>query len=105
MEEDFRDYVLDQLSGLDDISFRRMFGSYGLYYGVRFFGIVHESVVYFKTNEKSKKEYIAFGMKPFQPSKKQILKNYYEVPIEILEDKDKFAKWARCAAKLSSIKI
>ena len=36
-------------------------------------------------------------MKPFQPNSKQTLKNYYEVPAEILEDEDQLADWARKA--------
>jgi DNA transformation protein len=37
-------------------------------------------------------------MEPFSPSAKQTLKNYYEVPAEILEDEEQLAEWARKAA-------
>jgi DNA transformation protein and related proteins len=40
------------------------------------------------------------GMQPFRPSAKQTLKNYYEVPAEILEDGGQFAEWARHAHKV-----
>jgi DNA transformation protein len=33
-------------------------------------------------------------MKPFQPTPRQTLKNYYEVPPEVLEDPDQLVTWA-----------
>ena len=101
MQEDFRDYVLDQLNGLGDVACRKMFDAFGLYHEGRFFGIIHGGALYFKTNEATKGEYTAFGMKPFKPSEKQILKNYYEVPSEILENREKLVEWAVRSAKLS----
>lgn len=101
MQEDFKDYVLDQLSGLGDVACRKMFDAFGLYHEGRFFGIIHKGVLYFKTNEDTRGEYTAFGMKPFKPSEKQVLKNYYEVPSEILEDREKIAEWAVHAVQLS----
>ena len=104
LKEDFRDYVLDQLSGLGDVTDRKMFDAFGLYHEGRFFGIIHGGTLYFKTNQESRGEYTAFGMKPFKPSEKQVLKNYYEVPSEILEDREKLAEWAVRAAQLSQRK-
>jgi len=37
------------------------------------------------------------NMKPFRPSAKQTLKNYYEVPPEILEDGEALILWAEQA--------
>ena len=37
-------------------------------------------------------------MQPFRPSDKQTLKNYYEVPPDILEDGDELVRWAEQAA-------
>lgn len=101
MQEDFRDYVLDQLNGLEDVMCRKMFDAHGLYHEGRFFGIIHGGTLYFKTNEDTRGEYAAFGMKPFKPSEKQTLRNYYEVPSEILEDREKLAEWTVRAAQLS----
>ena len=33
-------------------------------------------------------------MKPFRPNAKQTLKNYYGVPLEIIEDRDELCEWA-----------
>ncbi|HBO68851.1 MAG TPA: hypothetical protein DD658_01335 [Deltaproteobacteria bacterium] len=37
-------------------------------------------------------------MVPFAPSETQVLKNYYEVPEEILEDGEDLTSWAREAS-------
>ena len=44
----FKDFILDQLQGLDDVEAHRMFGGYGLYRDETFFGIVHKGKLFFK---------------------------------------------------------
>lgn len=95
MKNAFLDFVLDQLSSLKGIRARRMFGGYGLYAGDRFFGILYKDRLYFKTNEKTVQDYVSRGMTYFRPNPKQRLKNYYEVPAEILEDGEELCEWAR----------
>jgi DNA transformation protein len=97
-DDSFRDYVLDQLHMLWDVSCRTMFGVYGLYLGSDFFGIVYDGRLYFKTDETTQVKYRDRGMGPFAPSGKQVLTSYYEVPEEIVEDDLRLASWAREAA-------
>jgi DNA transformation protein len=90
----FAEFVLDQLAELRAVTCRAMFGGYGLYRKGTFFGIIHRSRLYFKTDERTRAAYIARGVKPFRPNSKQMLKSYYEVPVEILEDDDQLVAWA-----------
>ena len=92
--DSFKDFVEDQLSGLGGLSFRAMFGGHGLYRGDAFFGIFFNDRLYFKTDGSTRSDYAARGMKCFQPSKKQKLKNYMEVPPDILEDRERLLEWA-----------
>jgi len=94
----FRDYILDQLASSPGVKARPMFGGYGLYEGESFFGIISEGELYFKTNASTRPEYEAYEMTPFQPSAKQILKNYYQVPPDILEDSEALTEWAKQAS-------
>ena len=48
------DYILDQLSTLDDAWARRMFGNYALYALGKVVGLVCEDVLYVKITEKGK---------------------------------------------------
>jgi DNA transformation protein len=37
-------------------------------------------------------------MKPFRPNAKQILKSFYEVPIDVLEDAEQLVAWGQESA-------
>jgi DNA transformation protein len=93
----FRDFVLDQLQPLGLVDYRPMFGSYGLYHDGVFFGILAKGRLYFKTNAVSRSAYLQRGMQPFRPNTRQTLQSYYEVPVDVLEDHEQLAAWARQA--------
>jgi len=95
----FRDFVLEQLAGLDGLRCRRMFGGHGLYCDERFFGIVHDGRLYFKTHPDTLPAYLSQHANVFTPSEKQTLKNYREVPVDILEDAEQLSAWAKKAAR------
>lgn len=99
--DSFATFVLEQLrvDAGEPIFTRRMFSSLGLYYRETFFGIIHKGHLYLRTNEATRPAYIARGMGPFRPSPKQTLKNYYEVPADILEDPDTLAEWVQEALR------
>lgn len=100
---EFKDFILDQLTELNGIRCKAMFGGHGLYQDEFFFGIIHKSRVYFKVNDETRKEYEKSGMKYFQPSLKQSLKNYYEVPADVIEDANQLLAWAEQAAGKGSM--
>jgi DNA transformation protein and related proteins len=93
-DESFKDFVVDQLHGLEDVEARRMFGGHGLYQDETFFGIVHKGKLFFKIDETTVNEYKKRKMKPFRPTAKQTLKSYYQVPVDIIEDADALREWA-----------
>ncbi len=76
-----------------------MFGGHGLYGGERFFGITYDGRLYFKTNPRNLPDFLSRNCAVFAPSKKQVLQNYREVPVEILEDAESLVHWARKAAQ------
>ena len=90
----FKDFILDQLTDLHNVTCRAMFGGYGLYRQTMFFGIVHKDRLYFKVNANTVPNYKEHGMKPFRPNAKQTLKSFYEVPIDVIEDAEVLTQWA-----------
>lgn len=98
-ESGFAAYVLDQLGRLPDLSARAMFGGHGLYSGESFFGLVYEGRLYFYTSDASRPRYVAHGSGPFRPRPKQTLSNYYEVPVDVLEDHARILEWANEAIR------
>jgi DNA transformation protein len=101
-KESFKEFVLDQLHLLERVECKAMFGGHGLYCEGIFFGIIADGRVYFKTNPTTVSDYLERDMQPFQPNSKQTLKNYYEVPVEILEDEEQLAGWARRAVVITT---
>jgi len=101
MTDSFVAFVLDQIAELGEVHHRAMFGGFGLYSGNAFFGIVYDERLYFKTDKQSAREYVARGMAPFQPNARQTLHNYYEVPPEVVDDRDQLLVWAGEALKLA----
>ena len=90
--DSFRDFVEEQLG--DGVEIRPMFGGYGLYRGDRFFGILWKSRLFFRTGPRSRKAYLERGMKPFKPSARMTSKTYFEVPADVLEDRETLRAWA-----------
>ena len=95
--DEFVAFVLDQLHRLDGVAARPMFGGFGLYGRAAMFGIVHRSRLYFRVGDGSRPDYEARGAKPFRPYAGYIMRAYYEVPPEILEDTRALVEWARTA--------
>jgi DNA transformation protein len=100
-DDSFKDFALDQLVGMDDVEARRMFGGYGLYQDETFFGIVHKGELFFKIDESTIGEYRQRKMKPFRPNAKQMLKSYYQVPADVIEDAGELSQWAMKAICVS----
>ena len=103
-DQSFKAFVLDQLAALPDIRAKAMFGGHGLYQAQRFFGILMAGRLYFKTNEQTRSEYLKRGMSPFiyEKARQTTTIHYYEVPPEILEDREQLCAWAREAILVAS---
>lgn len=90
----FEQHILDRLSALGEVSARPLFGGHSLYWQGTIFAIAYAGRLYFKVDEDSKDDYLARGKGPFRPNERQTLKSYYEVPTEILADREALLSWA-----------
>ena len=97
--DSFVAYVLEQLAGAEGLGCRAMFGGHGLYRGATFFGILFQGRLYLKTDDTTAADYTRRGMRPFRPNDRQVLKTYYEVPADVLEDRATLARWAMAAVR------
>jgi len=93
-----RDFVLDQLEGLDGVDARAMFGGHGLYLGDEFFGMIWKGRLWFRTDDASRAEYRALGAEPIPFGRDPARNRYWSVPEEVLEDAPRLRAWARAAA-------
>jgi DNA transformation protein and related proteins len=100
--DSFVAFVLEQLSDVEGLGCRAMFGGHGLYSGATFFGILFGGRLYLKTDESTAADYTRRGMAPFRPNDGQVLKSYYEVPADVLESRTELVRWARAAVRVAA---
>lgn len=96
VSEGYKEYIVDQLGKLGYVTVKKMFGGAGIYNDGLIFGIIANDVLYFKVDDSNRSDYEGAGMKPFQPfDDKDTVMSYYEVPVDILENRESLADWAR----------
>jgi DNA transformation protein len=97
-------HVMELLSPMGPISARRLFGTWGLYLEDRIFAVVHDGVVYFRTNDATVGRYRDAGSQPFlyrRADGRSTVMQYHEVPAVVLERSDTACAWAYEAAAIN----
>jgi DNA transformation protein len=102
-DESFKEFVLDQLGALPELRAKAMFGAHGLYQAERFFAILDEGRLYFKTDAQSQTDYTSRGMGPFTYEMKGrvMTMSYHEVPPDVLENAAELVAWAQRAIQVA----
>jgi DNA transformation protein len=92
--EEFRVWVVDQLTAVRPVRTRRMFGGIGVYADDLFFALMDDDVVYFKVDDATRIDFEAAGSHPFRPFEgASEMNGYWSVPADVLEDTDALAAW------------
>ena len=96
---DFIDHIVEALRAFGPVETRFMFGGWGFYHQGRFFALVMDDTLYFKSDEGSRAEFEARGLVPFAFEKggERVVTHYYAAPEEVFEDAAEMARWARLA--------
>ena len=99
----FLDFVVEQLAGCGPIVTKRMFGAVGIYSGDIFFAIVDNDMLYLKVGDTSRNDFERAGCAPFRPyGDDRTSKQYYNLPVSVLEDADELTKWGRKAIAVAA---
>jgi len=103
-DDSFKEFVLDQLGALPELRARAMFGAHGLYSGEKFFGILDEGRLFFKTDSSSQVGYTTRGMGAFTYEMKGRVMTmaYHEVPPDVLENAPELTIWACRAIQVAA---
>jgi DNA transformation protein len=98
----YRAFVLERLQrALPDVRARNMFGGVGIYAGTTFFALIGNDVLYFKVDERTRGDFEARGMRAFRPfGEGGEVMQYYEVPVDVIEDTDLLREWATTAVSV-----
>lgn len=95
---EFLDFVLEQMSLLQGLRARGMFGGFGIYSGDLFFALIADDRLFFKTDEENRQAFMDRGLKPFEyraSDGKAMSMAYYEAPPEAYDDRDAMREWAQ----------
>lgn len=100
--DEYLAYAVGQLSALQSVSSRRMFGGVSLYQAGAIFALIDNDTLYFKVDEGNRCDYKAEGMEPFCPfGQNGPTMSYYQVPEAVIEQPDDLAIWARKSVEVS----
>lgn len=96
VSQQYQDYVIEQLSAIGYVTAKKMFGGVGLYADGIFFALIASDTLYQKVDDTNRQDYESAGMDAFRPyPDKTRTMQYYEVPVEVLEDEEELNDWAK----------
>ncbi len=104
MSKDYLHYVLDLLSELEKVTYRAMFGGYGIYLNGIIFAIIADDELYFKVDQTSIDMYKKYNSEPFSyttKNGKKAVMSYWQVPCSVLEDDKTILEYAKAAYNAS----
>jgi DNA transformation protein len=88
------------------VALRRFFGGEGIYSGDVMIGMVFDDRIYFKTDETTRKDFLAERTKPFTFKKtstgETVVTGWFALPDRLYDDPDELAVWARKALAVAS---
>jgi DNA transformation protein and related proteins len=83
------------------VSLRRFFGGEGIFVDDVMIGSVFGDLIYFKTDENTRKAYLAEKTKPFSFKKhstgETVVTTWFAVPDRLYDEPEELAEWARAA--------
>ncbi len=95
VSSEYQEYVTEQLSTVGYIAAKRMFGGVGLYADGVFFALIDDDILYLKVDDSNRPDFEEAGMDAFRPyPDKTRVMQYYEVPVEVIEDRDELFNWS-----------
>jgi len=90
----FVDFILDQLSGCDDVIAKKMFGEYALYMSGKMFALICDDQLFIKPTAAGRELLKTVTEAPPYPQAKP----WYLIDTELLEDRDALSNLARTTA-------
>ena len=104
---DFHDFVVgDLLAGVEGVTSKKMFGGYGLYLDGDIFAIIlSEGGLYFKVDDSNRMQFEELGSEQFvytgHKTKKSTAMPYWQLPDEILEDREQLEEWVMQSVEIT----
>ena len=102
LNEEFKNFVLDQLLGIGEFETKRMFGGLALLCQGSAFAKIKHDKVWLKVDDSNLSSFESYGMSQYTYGKDNSRKlNFHETPIEVIEDRDKLKSWAKRSIEIA----
>jgi DNA transformation protein and related proteins len=86
---------------------KRFFGGEGIYAGDVMIGMVFDDIIYFATDEETRKSFAAEKCRPFTFEKRStgetVVTHWYAAPDRLYDDPEELARWARTAHTVAAM--
>ena len=96
----------DLFSEFGPIRLKRFFGGEAIWAGDTMIGMVFDDIVYFRTDEHTRKPYVAEKRTPFSFVKhstgETIVTTWFALPDRLYDDPEELAVWARAALRVAA---
>lgn len=94
----------DLFEAFGPVTCKRFFGGEGIHAGAVMIGMVFDDVIYFKTDEETRKAFVAEKCKPFSFMKggETVVTTWFAIPDRLYDDPEELAAWAQAALKVAS---
>ncbi len=98
-EPEFIRYLRDQFRRWGPVEIRRMFGGHGIFRGGVMFGLIHDEMLFLRSDDANHAAFAAAGMGPFRYRRrgKLVALAYHQAPPEAVEDSEVLGGWADLA--------
>ena len=95
-EPEFIRYLRDQFRRWGPVEIRRMFGGHGIFRGGVMFALIHDEMLFLRSDDGNRAAFAAAGMGPFRYRRrgKLVALAYHQAPPEAVEDSELLGQWA-----------
>ncbi len=96
----------DLFAEFGPIRLRRFFGGESIASDDTIFGMIFDDIIYFKTDDETRKAFQAETCKPFtfvkHKSGETVVTTWFALPDRLYDDPDELAQWARAALAVAA---
>ena len=99
-DSEFKDYVFDQMKRFGKFDTKNMFGGTALLRNGKAFAKIKHGSLWLKTDNGNLNDFLEQGMNQYAYGKDNSRTlNFYETPVEVLEDAETLIRWAAKACE------
>jgi len=93
--KDYLVFLEDQFSEFGEIEIKSMFGGNGIFHQGLMIAMIGGDTLRLKVDDHNQADFEGRGMKPYYSGKKKKGMPYWEVPADVIENREELAKWAK----------